>query len=244
MGGADDANPLNRSLPAEVVTRRRRVEKRTQPEEPPLAVDQRVVLSMKPEQRVKWLSSALQRLQQGKVQSSSIYDILVHSKFPKDANEKTGVRMFRSICAHIAFFSSKQQRYLETESKLAQLFKDKAQGIGNDSDGAKARSSIGDGKHDIHLLMRRLLTLTPSTGQDLMDSLDGHTKDRLEALLQERITARARHGSSEGRTGGNGVRDETKHCEDSSDTSSSSDDRGRRLRRGKCGNRSRSRSRS
>eukprot|EP00421_Protoceratium_reticulatum_P063670 CAMPEP_0168422536 /NCGR_PEP_ID=MMETSP0228-20121227/33845_1 /TAXON_ID=133427 /ORGANISM="Protoceratium reticulatum, Strain CCCM 535 (=CCMP 1889)" /LENGTH=180 /DNA_ID=CAMNT_0008436473 /DNA_START=115 /DNA_END=653 /DNA_ORIENTATION=- len=180
MGGADDANPMNRSLPAEVVTRRRKVEKKAAPEEPPLPLDQRVVLAMRPEQRLKWLSLALQRLQLGKVQSSSIYDIVGHTKFPKDCADKIGAKMYRAVCAHISFFSQKQQRFMESESKLAQLFKGKQK-----IDSAPQSAGVSSGGHDeqdMSALMEQLLGLTASEGQKFMDTLDGPTKDRLEEL--------------------------------------------------------------
>lgn len=188
MGGADDANPMNRSLPAEVVSRRRKVEKKQPPEETPLTLDQRVVLAMKPEQRLKWLFQALQRLQQGKVQSTNIYDIVVHTKFPKDVADKIGLKMYRAIIANISFFSQKQQRFMETESKLAQVFKDKQRIRKERQEGAP--SGGGQEDQNVHALMSRLLSLTAAEGQDFMDTLDSSTKDRLEELLEERIRAR------------------------------------------------------
>lgn len=221
------------------------MDKRAQPEEPPLVVDQRVVFAMKPEQRLKWLGSALQKLQQGKVQASIIYDMFVHSKFPKDASDKTGVRMFRSICAHIAFFSSKQQRFLETESKLAQLFKDKAQEAAADGEAGKGRSSGGDDPPDLNSLMQRLLTLTPSDGQELMDSLDSDTKDQLETLLEERILARARNSNPEEGSKPKEIKNDSGETSNTcSSSSSSSDDRDKKRKRSKRKDRSRSRSRS
>jgi len=215
MGGADDANPMNRSLPAEVVSRRRKVEKKQVPEESPLTLDQRVVLAMKPEQRLKWLFQALQRLQQGKVQSTNIYDIVVHTKFPKDVADKIGLKMYRAIIANISFFSQKQQRFMETESKLAQVFKDKQRIRKERQEG----TSSGGGQEDqnVHALMSRLLSLTAAEGQDFMDTLDSSTKDRLEELLEERIRSRAQPGG-----GG------SHEANNDSDSASSSSSAGRR----------------
>lgn len=159
-----------------------------------MTLDQRVVLAMKPEQRLKWLFQVLQRLQQGKVQSTNIYDIVVHTKFPKDVADKIGLKMYRAIIANISFFSQKQQRFMETESKLAQVFKDKQRIRKERQEGA---SSVG-GQEDqnVHALMSRLLSLTAAEGQDFMDTLDSSTKDRLEELLEERIRSRAQPGIS------------------------------------------------
>lgn len=124
MGVPDDANPLNRRLPAEVVSRRRTVAKPDKAkEEPALVVDRAQVLGMKPDHRFKWLLKALQRCQEGKLQASIIYDILTHAKFTSDCHDKVGARMYRAVLAHINFFSQKQRRHLEGDCALARMAK-------------------------------------------------------------------------------------------------------------------------
>jgi len=154
-------------------------------------LDPRQVLALKPERRLKWLTSALTRLQQGKVQSSGIYDILVHHKFPQDASHRVGSKMYAAVCEHIALFSQKQQRFLESDSKLAQLFKDRAAAGG---EGAAAAS--GEQPEDAETLMQKLLTLPASEGEKFMATLDEASRDRLEELLEARIMARARGGAA------------------------------------------------
>lgn len=181
-------------LPGEVVSRRRRAERKEPPEEPPLLLDPRAVLALKPERRLKWLSSALQRLQQGKVQSSSIYDILVHHKFPQDASNRVGSKMYVAVCAHMALFSQKQQRFLETDSKLAQLFKDRAAAFAAAEGGGSGQGDAGgsgDAAEDPQVLMEKLLTLPATEAQEFMATLDDASRDRLEELLEARILARA-----------------------------------------------------
>eukprot|EP00418_Pyrodinium_bahamense_P097581 CAMPEP_0179046136 /NCGR_PEP_ID=MMETSP0796-20121207/18534_1 /TAXON_ID=73915 /ORGANISM="Pyrodinium bahamense, Strain pbaha01" /LENGTH=309 /DNA_ID=CAMNT_0020742557 /DNA_START=236 /DNA_END=1163 /DNA_ORIENTATION=- len=181
-------------LPGEVVSRRRRAERKEPPEEPPLLLDPRAVLALKPERRLKWLSSALQRLQQGKVQSSSIYDILVHHKFPQDASNRVGSKMYVAVCAHMALFSQKQQRFLETDSKLAQLFKDRAAAFAAAEGGGSGQGDAGgsgDTAEDPQVLMEKLLTLPATEAQEFMATLDDASRDRLEELLEARILARA-----------------------------------------------------
>lgn len=124
MGVPDDANPLNRRLPAEVVSRRRKPEKKEPEEEAPLIVDRSQVLAMKPEQRLKWLSKAFQRVQEGKVQMTTIYDIVAHTKFALGASDKFGHKMYRVVHSNLGLFSQKQQRFLESECKLAKDFKE------------------------------------------------------------------------------------------------------------------------
>lgn len=183
-------------LPGEVVSRRRRTERKEAPEEPPLQLDPRAVLGMKPDRRLKWLMSALQRLQQGKVQSAGIYDILVHPKFPQDASTRIGSKMYVTVCEHMAFFSAKQQRFLESECKLAQLFKDKAATAGGEGGAAPAAPS-GEQPENAEALVDKLLTLPPSEGEKFMATLDEALRDRLEELLEARILAKARGGAPE-----------------------------------------------
>ncbi|CAK0817056.1 unnamed protein product, partial [Prorocentrum cordatum] len=116
-------HPMHRSLPAETVTRRRKVERKAEKREEPLAADRGVVLKMRPEQRFKWLSKALQKCQEGGFQTTVLYDIATHAKFPSDASEKIAQKMYRALRANLALFSAKQVRYLQSdEFRLAQMF--------------------------------------------------------------------------------------------------------------------------
>jgi len=182
-------------LPGEVTSRRRRPEKKVMPEDVPLQLDPRTVLGLKPERRMKWLTSALQRLQQGKVQSSGIYDILVHHKFPQDVPNRIGSKMYLAVCEHTAFFSSKQQRFLESECKLAQLFKDRAATVGSEGAAEGGGAASGEQPEDAEALVEKLLTLPPSEGEKFMATLDEALRDRLEELLEARILAKARGGA-------------------------------------------------
>jgi len=146
MGVPDDANPLNRRLPAEVVSRRRKVEKEDK-EETNLAIDRGQVLGMKPEQRCKWLMKALQRAQVGRASLNDIYDVVAHTKFPSDATDKVGYRMYCCIRANLGIFSSKQQRFLGSECRLAQLF-------GRHGDGVAAESAASSGNISEDMLAR------------------------------------------------------------------------------------------
>merc|ERR1712137_881853 len=78
---------------------------------------------MKPEQRAKWLSKVLQRGQEGKAPLNTVYDIIAHQKFASDLADGVGRRMYRILSGHLGSFSQRQQRFLEGECKLAQLFK-------------------------------------------------------------------------------------------------------------------------
>ncbi|CAL1171646.1 unnamed protein product [Cladocopium goreaui] len=129
--GPEDANPMNRRLPAEVVSRRKG-ENRAHPgkavkeEVAPshLSTDLKQVLAMKPEARSKWLAKAVQQAhpQDGRLSPKSIYDIIAHAKFANDLNEKMGQRMYRVLHANLSLFSTKQQKFLEKECALAKQF--------------------------------------------------------------------------------------------------------------------------
>jgi len=129
--GPEDANPMNRRLPAEVVSRRKG-ENRAHPgkaakeEVAPshLSTDLKQVLAMKPEARSKWLSKAVQQAhpQDGRLSPKSIYEIIAHTKFVKDISEKLGQRMYRVLHANLSLFSTKQQKFLEKECALAKQF--------------------------------------------------------------------------------------------------------------------------
>lgn len=212
MGVPDDANPLNRRLPAEVVTRRRKVEKEER-EETPLAVDRSQVLAMKPEQRCKWLIKALQRGQIGRASLNEIYDIIAHTRFPSDASDKVGYRMYSTVRTNLGIFSSKQQRFLSTECRLAQMF-----GRNGDQVAAEPAASSGnqesfvgqqehDGERDQHAqtadpepapappseqaeisaLWEQLTVLSAAQREEAVRSLDDATKERLEDWLEARI---------------------------------------------------------
>mmetsp|Transcript_145965 Transcript_145965/g.406622 ORF Transcript_145965/g.406622 Transcript_145965/m.406622 type:complete len:336 (+) Transcript_145965:83-1090(+) len=198
MGVPDDANPLNRRLPAEVVSRRRKVEK-VEKEETPLATDRGQVLAMKPEHRLKWLSKALQKCQEGKMPTNTIFDIVTHAKFTSDATDKIGSKMYRAVRANLQLFSSKQQRFLEGECRLVQLFKGTvrggdgpdsavpaAAGSSGDADGA-ADGAAGIDAAGIASLWARMTQLSPAERVEAVEKLDAATKELLEDFLEARI---------------------------------------------------------
>eukprot|EP00928_Gymnodinium_smaydae_P062783 TRINITY_DN46567_c0_g1_i1.p1 TRINITY_DN46567_c0_g1~~TRINITY_DN46567_c0_g1_i1.p1 ORF type:complete len:380 (-),score=106.94 TRINITY_DN46567_c0_g1_i1:79-1218(-) len=138
--GPEDANPMNRRLPAEVVSRRQRpVEKRQAPQhvqaekdDQHVTLDLRQILEMNPDKRARWLSKALQQAQDGRVSPTDIYDVIAHARFASELSEKAGKRCYRVLHANLSLFSPKQQRFMEKECELAQLFRasawEKAQG--------------------------------------------------------------------------------------------------------------------
>lgn len=204
MGVPDDANPLNRRLPAEVVSRRHKPEKRKQEEEEaPLITDQKQVLAMKPEQRVKWLGKALQKGQEGKVTMTTLYDIIAHAKFALGASENVGRKMFKIVRANLVQFSAKQKRFLETESKLAKDFSHRhSSRDGEAADNVAAASSLAaeEDSSEIPGLWARLTKLTPAQCQEAIEELDPSTKELLEDFLEGRVAAKSAAASAPARS--------------------------------------------
>lgn len=206
MGVPDDANPLNRRLPAEVVSRRRPEKKKVPEEEAPLETDRGQVLALKPEQRVKWLSKALQKGQEGKVAITTLYDIISHTKFGQGVSDNQGKKMFKFVRANLSLFSQKQQRFLEGESKLAKDFRSRGHAVEADASEPVAASSATAPEADNDFtggltldespqLWSRLMTLTPEQCEEAIEALDPVTKSRLEDFLEARMKAK-REGSA------------------------------------------------
>lgn len=205
MGVPDDANPLNRRLPAEVITRQYKPEKKKQQEEEaPLETDRGQVLALKPEHRVKWLGKALLKGQEGKVSMTLLYDIIAHTKFSMGASESVGRKMNKIVRANLSHFSHKQQRYLEGECKLAKDFRYKgvvAEDIEFRPDATAATSSAnvpeeadadagGLSADEIPALWDRLSTLAAAQCEEAVSTLDPVTKSLLEDFLEARMLAK------------------------------------------------------
>lgn len=123
----EDANPLNRRLPAEVVTRRRPETRRTRelPAEEDIKVDLKGILSVKPESRAKWLAKAFESAESGKTPVSELYCLITSRKFASNLKENVVRKLSAVIFENIGRFSSKQQRYLRSEEwPLAAAFPD------------------------------------------------------------------------------------------------------------------------
>lgn len=215
MGVPDDANPMNRRLPAEVVTRKKQSTKKEEKEESSaLQVDPKQVHGMKPEHRMKWLAKALQKCQEGKAEKTAIYDIMTHAKFSHDCSSKLGAKMYRLVRAHAVLFSQKQQKFLEGgDYPLHKLYKKavKKGEVEEDEAGVTAEraeeSSRKDASRsrddargpDIAALWDRLTALSPGERAARVAALDEATKEQLEEFLEARINGAQSNGSERDR---------------------------------------------
>lgn len=198
MGVPDDCNPLNRRVPAEVVSRRHRPEKQVPEADAPLETERAQVLLLKPEHRVKWLVKAFTKNQEGKVTITVLYDIISHTKFGVGASDKVGRHMFKIVRSNLSLFSQKQQRYLEGESKLAKDFRYRgrapeagATGSSANAPDGEAETGDGMGADDIPALWGRLSSLSPAQCEEAIDALEPNTRTLLEDFLEGRISAKA-----------------------------------------------------
>jgi len=131
----EDANPMNRRLPAEVVTRRRREVKREEKPIDEVQVDVKVALSMKPEKRLKWLLTALKMAEDGRASATDVYDIVSNRKFASGLPWRIGRKARTIVQENLELFSDKQRRYLRSDDwALIANFEDRADAAG-DRDG-------------------------------------------------------------------------------------------------------------
>lgn len=111
----EDANPLNRRLPAEVVTRQIKVKKVIEKISDDVQVDLKVALSLKPEARLRWLSKAFKMVEERKVTSTDLYDIVSNRKFCGTMQSKNSQKLRAIVAESMGVFSDKQQRFLRSD---------------------------------------------------------------------------------------------------------------------------------
>lgn len=112
-----DANPLHRRLPAEIVSRRSRVETKKGPTLPKeivedVVVDQRTAITLKPDARPKWLGKACKMTQDGKASATELYNIVVSRRFSAGLPERIGRKLGAIVQKNLNLFSDKQKRHL------------------------------------------------------------------------------------------------------------------------------------
>mmetsp|Transcript_47832 Transcript_47832/g.92477 ORF Transcript_47832/g.92477 Transcript_47832/m.92477 type:complete len:346 (+) Transcript_47832:128-1165(+) len=132
----EDANPLNRRLPAEVVARRRREVRK--PEEKPVdevRVDSKTALLLKPEARLKWLAKACKMAEDGKASTTELHSIISSRKFAAGVHPKIGRRMAETVLENLGIFSDKQQKHLKSDEWFLGNTFGNNQGKGGDVDG-------------------------------------------------------------------------------------------------------------
>lgn len=112
-----DANPLHRRLPAEITSRRIRIEAKKGPTLPKelledIEVDLKTAVSVKPDARPKWLRKACQMTQDGKASSTELYNIINSRRFSAGLPERIGRKLSVVVEKNLTLFSDKQRRHL------------------------------------------------------------------------------------------------------------------------------------
>mmetsp|Transcript_148117 Transcript_148117/g.261189 ORF Transcript_148117/g.261189 Transcript_148117/m.261189 type:complete len:462 (+) Transcript_148117:156-1541(+) len=108
-----DANPLNNSLPAEVVLRRRPPAVR-KVDTDEVEVDLKVALACKPEARIKWITKACAMAKSGRASSRDLFDIIANKRFTAGLPFKIGRRIASIAHENRMLFSERQQRYMQS----------------------------------------------------------------------------------------------------------------------------------
>lgn len=113
----EDANPMNRRLPAEVVSRRPRKEpkKVDEKQNEEVQVDLKTALSLNGDSRFKWLGKACKMVEDRNASSTDLYDIISSRKFAAGLNSKIGRKMKAVVDENLGLFSDKQKRYLRSD---------------------------------------------------------------------------------------------------------------------------------
>lgn len=117
----EDANPLNRRLPAEVITRQRQVKKAPIQDTEDVKVDLKTATELKPDTRPRWLQRAFKMAVEGRASKTELYDILTSRKFG-NVGPKNGRKLHAIAVESAHIFSDKQQRHLRTEEWVLAKF--------------------------------------------------------------------------------------------------------------------------
>lgn len=113
----EDANPLHKRLPAEVVTRKRRPEAKQVDEKPvdEVKVDFKTAIALKPDARPKWLTKACKMADENRASTTELYNIITSRKFLGGLPGKIGRRLRDITHENLGLFSDKQQRHLKSD---------------------------------------------------------------------------------------------------------------------------------
>lgn len=117
LPSGEDANPLNKRLPAEVISRRRAPEKKKVEDKNPeeVQVDLRTACSLRPDARLKWLGRACKMAEEGKASVTELFDIVSSRKFAAGLPSKVARRIVACVHEYSELFSEKQARHLKSD---------------------------------------------------------------------------------------------------------------------------------
>lgn len=145
--------------------------------------DLKTVLRMTAEAKADWLDASLWSVEQKKLKSIDVYDIVTHPKFSAGAKKSCGQRMMRYITENIFLFSVKQRDSLYN----CKLFQDYAVQNNNsiqkeqaaESDGEKSRSRSRSRSKSQKVRRPRTHNEKPAPVQNIEE-------ERMDNLIEER----------------------------------------------------------
>jgi len=125
----DDGKPKSNM---QVYSRRKHVEERVRDvrddkqreEATDFEMDMKVIVSKKPEWRLRWMTKALIHVGRKHIKANTFYEIVMDEGFARDLHPLIGARMKASLLGNLHLFSSKQQKMLQSETNHFNNFKD------------------------------------------------------------------------------------------------------------------------
>lgn len=117
LPSGEDANPLHKRLPAEVITRKPRAQVARQEEKvtDEVRVDLKTAIYLKPDARPKWLSKAFKLSETDSLVATELYNIITSRKFLVGLPQKICRRLRDIVYENCSLFSDKQQRHLKSD---------------------------------------------------------------------------------------------------------------------------------
>lgn len=87
-------------------------------------MDVKVIVTKKPEWRLRWMQKALIHVGRKHIKANTFYVIVMDEAFARDLHPLIGARMKASLLGNLHLFSSKQQKVLQSETNHFNNFKD------------------------------------------------------------------------------------------------------------------------
>lgn len=139
LPSGEDANPLHKRLPAEVVTRKRRPEAKPVEDKATdeVKVELKAAVSLKPDARPKWLSKACKMAEENRASTTELYNIITSRKFLTGLPSRVGRRLRDIVQDNLSLFSDKQQRHLKCDDWALNAKFEKKNGEDLDADQLK-----------------------------------------------------------------------------------------------------------
>lgn len=129
------------------INRAQQVEDKEKDEAEAFPMDMGLVLSKRPDARLRWLQRGLTFAAKKHVQPSALFDIAINKKFVSGVSAGSGIQMRSMLMANLHLFSSKQQRLLQSDLSPFHQFgidaSDSESGSARGRNASRSRSRAG-----------------------------------------------------------------------------------------------------